>query len=110
MCCLTSIFLFFSSRLAILIWWLVNPLRFTNGFQTSSVPFNFGIPAWLWTLAGAIFLPWTTLAYIFVYPGGITGYKWLILLIGLIIDLTSHGSSYHHRRRVPGLSRIMRFA
>jgi len=109
MCCISSIFLVFGSRLAILIWWLSDQVRFINGFQTSFLPFNQGIPAWLWTLAGAIFLPWTTLAYIFVYPGGMTETKWIILGVGLLIDLASHGSGYHHRRRIPGYRR-MRFA
>jgi len=108
MCCLTSIFLVFGSRLAVLIWWLINPMRFVEGFQTSYPPFNMGIPAWLWTLAGGIFLPWTTLAYIFVFPGGISGYKWIILLVAVLIDLTSHGSGYHHRRRIPIFRRMAR--
>jgi hypothetical protein len=106
MCCLTSIFLVFGSRLAILIWWLVDQQRFVLGFQTSSLPFNQGIPAWIWTVAGALLLPWTTLAYIFVYPGGMSEIKWIILGVGLLIDLTSHGSGYHHRHRIPGFKRL----
>jgi len=100
MCCITSIFLVFGSRLAILIWWLVDPQRFVHGFQTSSVPFNFGIPAWIITVAGALILPWTTLAYIFVYPGGITTTKLLIIGVAFLVDLASHGSGYHHRHRI----------
>jgi hypothetical protein len=106
MCCISSIFLVFGSRLAILVWWLLEPLRFIHAFETSSLPFNLGIPAWMWTVAGALLLPWTTLAYIYVSPGGIAGTKWLILGIGLLIDLASHGSGYHHRHRIPGYRRM----
>ncbi|HMD89631.1 MAG TPA: hypothetical protein VKF38_10750 [Anaerolineaceae bacterium] len=105
MCCLTSIFLVFGSRLAILIWWLLDQVRFNQAFQTSSLPFNLGIPTWLWTLAGGLFLPWTTLVYLLIFQGGITGEKWLFLGIGFLVDMASHGSGYHHRHRIP----ILRF-
>ncbi|MDR3572436.1 MAG: hypothetical protein P4L50_01125 [Anaerolineaceae bacterium] len=100
MCCLASIFLVFGSRLIVLIWWLLDKTRFQLGFQTSSLPFNLGIPAWIWTLAGGLFLPWTTLVYIVIYPGGITGNNWLFLGVGLIIDLISHGSGLLHKHHV----------
>jgi hypothetical protein len=58
------------------------------------------IPGWLWTLLGAIFLPWTTLAYLFLFPGGIVGYEWIVLGVAFLIDLASHGGTYYHRSRI----------
>ncbi|MGD0707528.1 MAG: hypothetical protein ABSA51_03635 [Anaerolineaceae bacterium] len=95
MCCITTIFLVFSSRLAILIWWLTDPQRFTLAFNNWFLP----LPVWLWTLLGGILLPWTTLAYLVLFPGGIEGYKWLVLAIALLVDLVGHGGGYHHRHR-----------
>ncbi len=98
MCCLTTLLLVLISRLAILVWWLSDPGRFMLAFQ-NWLP-SLMLPYWVWPLLGAIFLPWTTLAYLYVFPGGITGYEWLILVIALLIDLAGHGGGYRHRRRV----------
>jgi hypothetical protein len=49
---------------------------------------------------GAIFLPWTTLAYLFLFPGGIVGYEWIVLGVAFLIDLASHGGTYYHRSRI----------
>lgn len=100
MCCLGTIFLVFGSRLTILAWWLLDPERFNLAFSNWVLPGIAIIPAWLWTLAGAIFLPWTTLAYLLVFPGGITGNDWIILGVAFAVDLLSHGGSYQHRGRV----------
>ena len=98
-CCLTTLFLVLISRIAILLWWLVDQLRFTLAFN------NLVFPAWVWTLAGGIFLPWTTLAYLIVFQGGIYGFKWIVLGAALLIDLASHGGSYYHRDRIRRLSK-----
>jgi len=98
MCCIVTIALVLSSRLAILVWWLLDRQIFTQAFQGWALP-GLTLPLWVWPLLGALFLPWTTLAYLFVFPGGITGYEWLILLAGLLIDLAGHGGSYRHRNR-----------
>ena len=102
-CCLTTIIFGLVSRIAILLWWLVDQPLFTNAFKSLVLPGNISFPAWLWTLAGAIFLPWTTLAYLFLFPGGIVGYEWIVLGVALLIDLAGHGGTYRHRSRVSGL-------
>jgi hypothetical protein len=99
MSCLITIFLELISRIAILLWWLADRTLFTNAFKNWVLPGNLTFPAWLWTLAGFIFLPWTTLAYLFLFPGGIVGYEWIVLGVALLIDLAGHGGSYHHRNR-----------
>ena len=102
-CCLTTIISGVVSRIAILIWWLADQPLFTTAFKPFVLPGNITFPAWLWTLAGAIFLPWTTLAYIFLFPGGIVGFEWIVLGIALVIDLAGHGGTYRHRSRVSGM-------
>ena len=100
MCCFSTIFLVFGSRIAIFVWWLADPGRFKLAFQSWSLP-GFIIPVWFWGLVGGLFLPWTTLAYLFIAPAGLVGYNWIVLLIGFLIDMTSHGGTYYHRRRIP---------
>ena len=99
MCCFTTLALVLGSRIAILIWWLSDRQLFVQAFEKWSLP-GLTIPVWVWPLLGALFLPWTTLAYLFVFPGGIQGYEWPILLAGLLIDLAGHGGSYRHRHRI----------
>lgn len=100
MCCISTIFLVLVSRVGILLWWLANPQLRDLPFRNWVLPGNLTFPAWLWTLAGAIFLPWTTLAYLFLFQGGISGYEWLVLGIALLVDLAGHGGSYRHRHHI----------
>ena len=100
MCCLSTIFLVLISRIALVVWWLTDPQRFVLAFKNWNLPGSFAIPSWVWPLLGFIFLPWTTLAYLFLFPGGIVGYEWIVLGIALIVDLAGHGGSYRHRNRL----------
>ena len=105
MCCLTTLFLVLISRIGILLWWLTNPQAQGLAFKNWTLPGNWTFPSWLWTLVGAVVLPWTTLAYLIVFQGGIYGYKWIVLGGALLIDLASHGGSYYHRDRIRRLSK-----
>lgn len=100
MCCFTTLFLVILSRAGIVIWWLLNPQSHNLPFESWNLPGGLALPAWLWTLIGAIIIPWTTLAYLFVYPRGVVGYEWIILGVALLVDLAGHGGSYRHRDRV----------
>ena len=104
MCCFSTIFLVLGSRLAVIIWWLSDSQRFNLAFQNWNLP-GFVIPVWIWGLVGGLFLPWTTLAYLFVVPGGVVGYDWLVIILGFLIDMASHGGSYYHRNRIPTMWR-----
>ena len=65
-------------------------------------PLDLAFPQWVWPLVGAIFVPWTTLAYLIVFPGGVVGQDWLWLGLGLLIDLGAHfGGGYRNRDRIP---------
>lgn len=90
MCCFFAALAFFGPRLAILIWWLVSPARFDLAFDS-----------FLIALLGFIFLPWTTIFYLIVFPGGIVGFDWLWLGIGVLFDISSYAGSTRQRRDVP---------
>jgi hypothetical protein len=79
-------------RIAALIWWLIQPLRWQAAFTS-----------WIWAILGIIFVPWTTLMYVIVSPGGIVGLDWLWLGLSLVADIASYGGgAYGNRNRIPG--------
>jgi hypothetical protein len=94
MCCIiTSLFLL-GPRAAALIWWLINPLRFSAAFSS-----------FIWPILGIIFLPWTTLMYLIVWSPvtGIYGLDWLWLGLGVLADIGTYtGGGYGNRERIPG--------
>ncbi len=92
MCCLFTTLVLFGPRLGILVWWLIQPIRWQATFHT-----------FLWPLLGFIFLPWTTLMYVLVFPGGIVGFDWLWLALAFLTDIASYsGGAYSGRDRIPG--------
>jgi len=48
-----------------------------------------------------IVLPWTTLLYILVAApaGGISFWGWLLVALGLLMDISSHVQSYNNREQ-----------
>lgn len=93
MCCMLTVLVFFGPRLAILMWWLIQPVRFDQAFDDR----------WLLTLLVWFFLPWTVLMYLIVFPGGITGFDWVIIILGLLADIASYsGGFWGNRNQVPG--------
>lgn len=87
-CCLFALVVAGAPRLALLLWWFFDPGRIVTPFGTL-----------LWPVLGLIFLPWLTLAYVWVAPGGIAGIDWVILVIGVLLDLSTHGGGYQARSR-----------
>ena len=100
MCCLVTAMLLLGPRIALVIWWFMDTARFVLAFSPNAWPLQLPLPYWVWPLIGGIFVPWTTLAYLYVFPGGIVDLDWLWLGIGLLIDLTSLFGGYRHRDRV----------
>lgn len=93
MCCMLTVLVFFGPRLAILVWWLIQPIRFDQALDDR----------WLLTILLWLFLPWTLLMYMFVFPGGIVGFDWVILILGLLADIASYsGGFWGNRNQVPG--------
>jgi hypothetical protein len=94
MCCIFTSLLLAGPRLAILVWWLINPLRFANAFGS-----------FIWPILGTIFLPWTTLMFLIVWSpvGGIYGLDWLWLGVGVLFDIMTYGGGgYGNRDRLRG--------
>ena len=67
-CCLFATILAGAPRLALVMWWIFQPVRLNTTF-----------PNFIWPLLGILFIPWTTLMYVIVYPSGINGFDWLWL-------------------------------
>jgi len=88
---LTSL-IFFGPRLAILIWWLISPVYVGAAFDSV-----------LLSLLAWAFIPWTVLMYLIIYPGGVAGFDWVILILGILADIASYsGGFYGNRNQVPG--------
>ena len=88
MCLLFAILAVLGPRALIFFWWLLEPARWAATFQSNFVP-----------VIGFLFLPWTTIIYVIVFPGGIDGLDWLWLGLGLVVDLASYGGSAWGNRR-----------
>jgi hypothetical protein len=93
MCCILLSLVFLGPRAGVLVWWIYDPDRWERAFRTV-----------LWPLLGLIFLPWTTLMYVIVEPGGIAWFDWLWLGIAFVLDLGMYSGSYYKREDVPGYS------
>ncbi len=78
MCCLFATLALVGPRAAILVWWLIDTSRWEAAFN------NF----W-WAFAGFIFAPWTTLMWAAVAQGGVTGFDWFWLGLGIVADISS---------------------
>ena len=93
--CLFALVGAFAPRIALLLLWLFTPMV--------NAAFN---NSWIWPLLGIIFLPFTTLMYVLVAaPLGQTNiWGWLIVLLGLLIDLRGYNDAYSNRSRVPGMA------
>jgi hypothetical protein len=79
MCCFVTALLLIGPRLTILAWWFLNTPYFNLAFGALQESLSLALPLWVWPVLGIIFLPWTTLAYLIVFPGGIAGLDWLWL-------------------------------
>lgn len=90
MCCFFTALLFAGPRLAILVWYIFSPVYVNGAFDS-----------FIWGLLGWLFLPWTTLMYIAIYPGGIQGFDWILLGLGVFADMASYFGGYRECERVP---------
>ena len=98
-CCLLAALVMGAPRLGLFIWWFADPSRLAATFPGWSLGTNLAVPGWALPVLGFFFLPWTTVAYVFVAPGGLTPFDWVILVIALVIDLGAHGGSGAAYRR-----------
>jgi len=97
MCCLLSTLVMLGPRAGILVWWILDRLRFSFAFGD-----NFILP-----LLGFLFLPWTTLVYLLIWhPGAPIGFDWVWIALALLVDLGAYsGGVYGGRGRLQGYAR-----
>ena len=94
MCCLFLVAFGLGPRLALLVWWI-----FGNRVDAA-------FDSWIVPLLGLLFLPWTTIFYVLMWTpvDGVTGVLWLIVAIGVVLDIASYSSRYaksRYDRRYP---------
>ena len=90
MCCFFAALFALGPRAAVLIWWLIDPVRWQLAFTNI-----------IWGILGFIFLPWTTIIYVLIAPGGVVGLDWLWIILAVVADIASYGgSAYGNRDRV----------
>lgn len=87
MCCFLAVLVMIGPRAAILVWWLLQPVRWEAAFTSFFVPF-----------LGFIFAPWTTMSYVLVAPGGVVFFDWVIIGLAVMIDIASYVSGPYSRR------------
>lgn len=90
MCCLFLVAALLGPRFLAFIWWLLDPVRWGATFPQPL----FGFIGWL-------VVPWTTLAYTFVFPGGVEGLDWVVIVVALFVDLGTNGGGIFGRDRRP---------
>jgi hypothetical protein len=78
MCCFFTTLVLIGPRAAILVWWLVQPARWEAAFSS-----------FWWSFLGFIFAPWTTLMWAATAVGGITGFDYVLVGFGILVDVMS---------------------
>ena len=67
-------------RIADILLWIARPQMFNQAFNGG----------WFWPMLGIIFLPLTTLFYVFMWtPLGLAGWDWFWLFLAFAMDLMS---------------------
>ena len=70
-----------------MVWWLLDSERWSAAFGGPIV-----------AILGILALPWTTLAYVLVAQGGLTGLEFVVVVIGFFADLGTYGSSAYSNK------------
>ena len=87
MCCIVAIGALIGPRVAIVVWWLLDPARWALAFASGIV-----LP-----ILGFLLLPWTTLVYVWIAPGGIDTLGLIFLVLAVIVDVGAYGGGYRSR-------------
>jgi hypothetical protein len=66
-------------RVAAVLYWVLEPARWSRAFDGS----------WIWPLLGIVFLPLTTIIWVIVATNGVSGWDFLWLGIAIFIDVGS---------------------
>jgi len=91
--CLLAFFAAFVPRVVLILAWIFSP-RWAIVWQGD----------WFSPLLGIIFVPYTTIMYLLVWDPivGITGWDWMWIILGLILDVMKWSQIINNRRGVPG--------
>ena len=86
--CLFVLLAAFAPRLLFLMIWIARPTYVDAVFET-----------WIVPLLGLIFLPFTTLMWVFLDapPSGVHGWDWLWIVIAVALDLGHYATTYAQR-------------
>ena len=91
--CLVAFMIAFAPRIMLILAWIFSN-RWDVVWQGN----------WIWPLLGIIFLPYTTIMYLLIWTPvvGITGWDWMWLILGLLLDVMKWVQTVNYRRSVPG--------
>ena len=92
-CCLFALILSGAPRLASIVWWLFRPGYWQAAFR------DWPVVWWLWPTVGILLLPWTTLMYAIVYPGGLSVINWIFLVLAVVADVASYGGDWKAQQK-----------
>lgn len=92
MCCFFLGLVFLGPRFGFLIYWLLAPLRVNLAFTGLNFP-------WLVGILGLIFIPWTTLMYVIIFP--LNGFDWIWLGLGVASDVATYMGGTYKRKEIP---------
>lgn len=92
MCCFVTALFLAGPRAAIVIWWIFQPARWDMAFGSV-----------LWPILGFFLAPWTTLAWVAVAYNGVSGFDWVVVGLGVVVDIMFwSGGAWGNRDRIPG--------
>jgi hypothetical protein len=83
MCCAFVVLVFLGPRFFGAMWWLFQQARWALAFNN----WPLGSLWWIWPILGLVFVPWTTIMYVIVAPGGVAGWDWLWIGLALAADI-----------------------
>ena len=88
MCCVLAAMVLIGPRFAFALVWIFGD-RVERAFDS-----------WVWPLLLLVFLPWTGLAYVVMWSavGGVSGWEWLVVALGFLLDLASYSGRLAQRR------------
>jgi hypothetical protein len=83
----------FAPRVVFLIVWIARPAYVNAVFDSFIFP-----------LLGLIFLPFTTLIWLFLDapPVGVHGFDWVWIVLAVLMDLSHYAGAYSQRGQIPG--------
>ncbi len=92
--CLIAMLAAFAPRLVLLFAWIFS-VRWDIVWAGRS---------FIWPLLGFIFVPYTTIMYLLVWniASGVSGWDWMWIGMGVLLDITKWGQIANNRRQIPG--------